>query len=82
VVGEAFVEASQQCEGRLPRRPVFALAIHSRRKQVLVRSATISFLGDGDMASERVRYSLDLGIVPPQAPTPEMARALYPNAER
>jgi hypothetical protein len=77
-------------------------------------SATISFLGDGDMIKEaevfhnaaayfrahpeiavstanwstyvdgegRVRYSPDLGVVPPQGLTPEMARELYPNAER
>jgi hypothetical protein len=77
-------------------------------------SATISFLGDGDMVSEAdvfdnaaayfrtrpeiavstanwrtyvdgegpVRYSLDLGVVPPQGVTPEIARDLYPNADR
>lgn len=48
-------EAAKQCEGRLPRRPVFPLAIHSHRKQVLARTATISFLRDGDMVSESVR---------------------------
>jgi hypothetical protein len=61
---------------------VFPLAIHSHRKQVLARTATISFLRDGDMVSESVRYSLDLGVVLPQGPTPGMARALYPNVER